>query len=251
MSHEFPETDELVICKVKRVQDYGAFVEVIGYDKEGYIHISQVASRWIKNIRNHIREGQLRVGKVTRIDTHKGLIDISLRSVSKDQERKRMDIWKHSKRAEALMKIAAKKLKADEKEFVSNVFGELEKHYVDVYEAFEEALTEGEAAFEGVEPKWSKALVAVAKENVKIPTTDVKGTLTLQFPSANGIDLIRKAFADINKDISVSYISAPKYMVKMSGKDPKALDKKITENVRKLEAFAKANGGTFGFVKEK
>jgi len=44
----WPEEDELVVCSVKKVTDFGAFVELDEYgQKEGLIHISEVASGWV------------------------------------------------------------------------------------------------------------------------------------------------------------------------------------------------------------
>ena len=41
---EIPEVGELVVCKVKQVLGYGAFVELVEYgNKKGFVHVSQVA----------------------------------------------------------------------------------------------------------------------------------------------------------------------------------------------------------------
>jgi translation initiation factor 2 subunit 1 len=244
-----PEKDELVICKVKRVQNFGAFVDVIEYNNEGFIHISQVASTWIKNIRNHIHEGEIRVGKVTRIDQHKGLIDISLRRVTKDQERKTLDLWKRDKRADNLLSIAAKKLKVEPEKFVKEVKDEIGAD--DVFAVFEEAFSEGAKAFEGLPPKWVTELVSLAKENVKIPILEFRGNLKIEFVKPNGVELIRKAFDGIEKDAEINYISAPNYLIKVSGKDPKFLEKKLKKNVEQIKSNVLANDGVFEFKREK
>ncbi|HEQ78979.1 MAG TPA: S1 RNA-binding domain-containing protein, partial [Euryarchaeota archaeon] len=57
--YEFPEESELVVCSVTNVKSFGAFVNLDEYDgKEGFIHVAEVATGWVKYIRDHVREGQ-------------------------------------------------------------------------------------------------------------------------------------------------------------------------------------------------
>jgi len=51
----WPEPGSLVVCTVTQVVDFGAFVSLDEYSgKQGLIHISEVASGWIKYIRDHV-----------------------------------------------------------------------------------------------------------------------------------------------------------------------------------------------------
>ncbi len=47
---------------------------------EGLLHVSEISSSWIRNIRDFVREGQKMVLKVLRVDLEKGHIDLSLRT---------------------------------------------------------------------------------------------------------------------------------------------------------------------------
>ena len=76
MVKELPETGELVICTVSKAKGFGAFVELEEYpNKRGFIHIKEVASGWVKSIREYTREGQRIVCKVMDIDSSKGYVD--------------------------------------------------------------------------------------------------------------------------------------------------------------------------------
>ena len=56
---EFPEEGELVVCTVQNVKNFGAFVTLDEYgNKEGFIHVRDVATGWVKYIRDYVREGQ-------------------------------------------------------------------------------------------------------------------------------------------------------------------------------------------------
>ncbi len=84
----FPENGELVVCTVTSVKNFGAFVTLDEYDnKEGFVHVRDVASGWVKYIRDFIREGQKIVCKVLGVDSSKGHIDLSLKSVNEHQKR--------------------------------------------------------------------------------------------------------------------------------------------------------------------
>jgi translation initiation factor 2 alpha subunit (eIF-2alpha) len=53
-----PEPGELVVSTVKKIAPYGAYVALDEFnDTEGLLHISEISSRWVKNIRDHVREG--------------------------------------------------------------------------------------------------------------------------------------------------------------------------------------------------
>src|SRR5660397_242733 len=95
----WPEADDNVVCSVKRVTDFGAFVELDEYgNKEGLIHISDVASGWVKYIRDHVREGQKIVCKVMYVDTAKHHIDLSLKDVNEHQRREKIQQWKNEQK---------------------------------------------------------------------------------------------------------------------------------------------------------
>ena len=66
---EFPEEGELVVGTVTSIRNFGAFVTLDEYNnREAFIHLSEVATGWVKYIRDHIREGQKIVARVLRVD---------------------------------------------------------------------------------------------------------------------------------------------------------------------------------------
>src|SRR5207249_3402763 len=84
-----------------RAKNFGAFVTLDEYEnKEGFIHIAEVSSGWIKYIRDYVREGQKVVCKVLKVDTEKGHIDLSLKAVNEHQRREKIQEWKNEQKAE-------------------------------------------------------------------------------------------------------------------------------------------------------
>ena len=101
---EYPEEGELIVGTVVKVQNFGAFVALDEYPrKEGFIHIAEIATGWVKRIRNHIKEKQKVVCKVMHIDRAKDHVDLSLKRVNEHQKRDKIQLWKNSQKAEKLL----------------------------------------------------------------------------------------------------------------------------------------------------
>ena len=55
--------------------------------REGFVFVGEVASGWVKNIRNHIRVGQRVVAKVIGVKKDRERVDLSIKSVSEERRR--------------------------------------------------------------------------------------------------------------------------------------------------------------------
>ena len=139
-----PEEGELVVATIKTVKQNGAYVDLDEYEGiEGFIFIGEIASGWVKNIRGFVREGQRVICKVLRTRRDGTSLELSLKSVSEERRRDRLQEWKNEQRAHQLFKVLGEKigwsdeeLEAQSEELV-DVFGTL-------YAAFEEAAMQKE-----------------------------------------------------------------------------------------------------------
>jgi polyribonucleotide nucleotidyltransferase len=64
---EEPEVGKVYEGKVVRIEDYGAFVQILP-NADGLLHISEISNRHIKNVRDVLKIGQTLKVKVTAID---------------------------------------------------------------------------------------------------------------------------------------------------------------------------------------
>src|SRR6266851_2168001 len=86
-----PEVGDLVVATVTRVEDYGAYVKLDEFSGiEGLVHISEISTTWVRNIREHARQGQKLVLKVLRVSSQRNQIDLSLRRVTGRKNSKKM-----------------------------------------------------------------------------------------------------------------------------------------------------------------
>ncbi len=248
---KWPESGELVVCTVSNVVDFGAFVKLDEYEaKEGLIHISEVASGWIKYIRDHVREGQKIVCKVLAVDPNRGHIDLSLKDVNEHQRREKIQEWKNQQKASKWIQLVAESIKLtpeQKKELDDRLYG----IYGNLYLAFEEAAISGEEALvnQGIEKTLAEAIVKIASENVKISTVDITGYVDLICPVPNGIEVIKKAIKAASKinerdvTLNISYVGAPRYRINVVAPDYKKAEsvlRKVAQSA--IEIVEKSDG---------
>ncbi|MHC1623405.1 MAG: translation initiation factor IF-2 subunit alpha, partial [Candidatus Methanospirareceae archaeon] len=225
---EYPEQGDLVVCTVKKVTDFGAFVDLDEYKgKEGLIHISEVASGWIKYIRDHVKEGQKIVCKVLNISS-RGHIDLSLKDVNEYQRKEKIQSWKNEQKAEKWMHIVAESLDINVEE-LRDIASKLLKEFGSLYAAFEETAVNGaeELIKLGVPKKYADAIAKVATENVKISQVNITGYVDLMCPLPNGVEVIKEALREAGKvevpgvNLELSYVGAPRYRIRVVAPDYK------------------------------
>ena len=91
-----PQEGELVVVTVKNVKQNGVYVDFDEYPGiEGFIFIGEIASGWVKNIRTFVRDGQRLICKVMRTKKDGSSIELSLKSVSEERRRDRLQEWKN------------------------------------------------------------------------------------------------------------------------------------------------------------
>lgn len=238
---EWPELGEIVMASVIRVEGYGAYVSLDEYlDKEGLLHISEISSRWVRNIRNHVRQGQKIVLQVLRTDPSKNQIDLSLRRVSKDDKRKKIESWKKGRKAETLLTTAATELNTDINSLYDSEGAKLVEAYGSLYEGLEAAAKNGiEALIEAkVSEDVAKVLTEIAKDKIIIKGVTIQGVFEAVAMGSRGINDIKEAFEatsnianEFDATVKITTLGAPKYRIELTAEDYKkaefALDKVI------------------------
>ncbi|MEM1657684.1 MAG: translation initiation factor IF-2 subunit alpha [Candidatus Jordarchaeales archaeon] len=258
---EYPDEGDLVVATVTRIANHGAYVTLDEYEgKEGLVHISEVSQSWVRNIRNFLKEGQKVVAKVLRVDKKKGFIDLSLRRVTEQQRKQKIQEWKRAQKAESLLELAAKKLGKTIDEAYEKAGWPLEDKYGEIYAGFEKAAEKGEQPLieAGVDEEWSKVLAELAKAYVEIPKVKVRGILELTSLRRDGIEAIKKALIaaesvvkDGDVNVEIYTIGAPRYRVEISAKDYKQAENVLKDVVSTALAVIKEEGGSGTFIREK
>ncbi|HUU76055.1 MAG TPA: translation initiation factor IF-2 subunit alpha [Methanoregulaceae archaeon] len=251
---EWPQTGELVVCTVREVKDFAAFVSLDEYkNREGLIPISEVATGWIKYIRDHVREGQKVVCKVLNVDTSRGHIDLSLKDVNEHQRREKIREWKNESKAKKWIGFASNASSEPAEPIESSIY----QKYGDLYSIFEEIVIREDKAFEntGLSAEVKEALIKVAHENVKVPRVTVSGNLVLTSTKSDGVNIIRRALRSAEPkiqdvDIEITYVGAPLYRIKVTAPDYKKAEKAIEKASAAAIGVVERAGGEGRFTKK-
>jgi len=252
---EYPNEGELVVCTVKNVQNFGAFVTLDEYkNKEGFIHIAEVATGWVKRIKNHIKEKQKVVCKVLSVDAKKNHIDLSLKRVNEHQKRDKIQEWKNSHKSEKFLEMTAEKIGKTVSQAYSEFGNDLIKKYGSLYAAFEEAAVDiNTLKNDGFKGEWLDAFEETAKQNITIPFVNIKGYITVQSFHPDGIKHIKESLLMGEKseyddvEIKVKYIGAPKYVITVKAPDYKIAEDELKKAVDRIEKSIKKEDSVFEF----
>jgi len=248
-----------VIATIKQITDYGAYVALDEYEKEGLLHISEVSSRWVRNIRSFIREGQKVVLKVLRVNAEKEHVDLSLRRVTKRERKEKILSWKKERKADTLLRTAAEKLGMRPEKFYEKITPLLEKGFEEIHEELEIAAREGSDILvkTGIPEDIAMVLEEVAREKIKLLMVKIKGILNLQCTKPNGVIAIRDALLSSQKaqpknaKIEVYVVAPPKYRIVVSAENYKEAEKILDRATNVVVANITEAGGQGTFTRER
>lgn len=80
-----PNTGELVNGKVVKIVDKGAFIK-LSEKETGFLHISEVSEKYVKNVSDHLEVGQEVQVRVTNVDRRRNKISLSIKRVNEENE---------------------------------------------------------------------------------------------------------------------------------------------------------------------
>ncbi|SEH38797.1 translation initiation factor 2 subunit alpha (aeIF-2a) [Halopenitus malekzadehii] len=256
----WPEPGELVVGEIDEIADFGVFVDLDEYEnKRGLCHISEVASGWIKNVRDHVREGQTVVAKVLDVDESSQQIDLSIKDVNEHQRKETIQEWKNARKADNWMLLALGEDVDDDR--YTAVANALLAEFDSLYDAFETAAIHGEEALSDVEldDDVRATIVETARENVSVPYVNVTGYVDLESPDPDGVDRLKEALqaAEGNGEVpeevelTVSYVGSPEYRIQVKAPDYKTAEDALEAAAERARESIEATGGSGQFHRDR
>ncbi|HEV2316767.1 MAG TPA: translation initiation factor IF-2 subunit alpha [Thermoplasmata archaeon] len=252
---EFPEEGEFVVATVTSIRNFGAFVTLDEYNnREAFIHLSEVATGWVKYIRDHIREGQKIVARVLRLDPAKSQIDLSLKRINDHQRREKIQSWKNEQRATKLLGLVVEPLKIDLDKAEGEFASVLVEKYGSLFHAFEVASADPKKfGKDNGKAAWVAAFLRIAEENLTPPHVSVGGILEVRDPSADGVAHVRAALLEAEKAdpeaVTVHYVGAPKYRIRVEGTQYKQAEELLRHATDLAITKIKSTGGDGTFTR--
>jgi len=244
----FPKEKDIVLCKVKKILPHSVFAELLEYEnKEGMIHISEISSRWTKNINEVVNIGKIIVCRVEKVDEQKGFIDLSKKRVTSGEEKNKKNEEKNENRIEKLIEYSCKKHKITIEDFYKKSGFKIVEEYGSLYNFYEnyieqpsvlneltlskECINDIKASFESLVQN-SRVVV---KKNIKFFAKGANGINDLK----EFIKKITESIKDKDSTLKITYINSPEYLVSIDSVDYKTANSIFEKIMSKMKELSK------------
>lgn len=233
---ELPDMGEIILVNVTKIMPHGAYCELVEYRADAYLPISEVASGWIKNIHEFIKEGQRDVAKVVFVDPTRKALDVSLKKVTSKEKKDKINEYNLEKRAEKFFTQAIQAVHKESKlEEIKKKAAQNARTYSELLDLVVESKVPAGTFDEDVR----KAFEEIVAKNVKPKEYEVGYSVELQaINGKGGITAIKKAFGEVEAlGVGVLYEGAPHYKLTAKGPSYPAVEGKIKEAEKILEKY--------------
>ena len=253
--HELPEVGEIVVATITRVGDHGAYATLDEYNNiQGFLHASEIAHGWVRNINKFVKEGEKKVLLVKKIREGREEIDLSLKQVSRDQQKKKLLDVKRFEKGKGIMKNIQEKSKLSNDD-IEKLEDKILSKYDSVYDGIVDIARNGIKVLN--ELKLAKKTLSSIEEvstKIKLPSVEIRGILELTDSSSNGVENIKNSLQGFekadHKNVKILYIGAPKYRISVTDSDFKSAEKILKPILESIEKNIGKNKGSFKFTRE-
>ena len=251
---ELPEVGEIVVATITRVGDHGAYATLDEYNNiQGFLHASEIAHGWVRNINKFVKEGEKKVLLVKKIRQGRQEIDFSLKQVSRDQQKKKLLDVKRFEKGKGIMKNIQEKSKLSSDD-IEKLEDKILSKYDSVYDGIVDIARNGIKVFDELKlPKKTLSSIEEVGGKIKLPSVEIRGILELTDSSSNGVENIKKSlegFGTADKNVKILYIGAPKYRISVTDSDFKSAEKTLKPVLESIEKNIGKNKGSFKFTRE-
>jgi len=242
-----PSRGELVVCKITKIHPNSAFAELIEYKKTGMIHVSEVALKWVRDIRDFLKQNQYVVCRVMRIEGDN--IFLSVKRVRREDADRKLNEFKRENKAEKMLELAGKKLGKSLDKIYEEIGHNLQEEFGSLTKAMEFALKNPDLLKnKGIPKKWIDTLTELAKKSYAEKVYEVKAKLNLVCYGPDGVEVIKKVLSGVEGDgLEVKYISAPEYMLVGKGKNYRETEARIRDAAEGIAKEIKKQNGECSF----
>lgn len=253
---KLPDLGEIVIVTVKEVTGHGAYVTLDEYDNlTAFLHISEIATGWIRNIERYVKAKQKTVLKVIRVNPTRSEVDLSLKQVTGEEKKAKVMEVKKDEKGANFMDVIKTNLGYDQSS-IKEIEEKISQKYDFIYDAFEAVAIKGPEVLSTLDlkPEVIEAIELESKK-IQIPHIEVRAVLDITVRKGDGIDIIKNILGSVdgsknNSKIDITYIGAPKYRITVTAENFKIAEKALNHAIEKIKTNIEKNAGTFKFTRE-
>ena len=255
-TQELPEIGEIVIATVIKVSDHGAYVTLDEYNNtQGFLHISEIAPGWVRNVGRFVKEGEKKVLLVKKVRSARNEIDLSLKQISKDQKKKKLLEVKRYEKGKTIIQNVKEAGKISDKD-IDALEESIFSKYDSIYDAFLDVARKGMDVLDDLKlPKKTISAIEDISSKIRLPSVEIRGILEISNTKPDGVEIIKKILGnatkkDDNSKIEITYVGAPKYRISVSSEDFKTAEKTLKPIIEDIQSSIEKQKGTFNFLRE-
>lgn len=198
-------------------------------NREGMLHISEIASRGVKNIKDKLTEKKSIICKVIRVDESRGYIDVSLKRVSDGERKIKTSFIRAEKRLAKQIELLALNNKKTLKDVESEFLPKLYEHYDSLVDLFTAVKSAGLDVLNSLDlPKfWLSILNPEFERLIKEARVSKKKEFLITCFESDGVERIKKLIIKLKEEfptLDAQYLGTPRYTFCIEGKDAKTVD---------------------------
>jgi translation initiation factor 2 subunit 1 len=253
-----PDDGELVLATVRQISPHGVYVTLDEYKgMPAFLHVSEITTGWVRNIDKYAKPGQKIVLKVIRVSKARKEVDLSLRQVTGEERKEKLLEVKKAEKVRTIFEHVKARLNLTGEE-PQKLAQTLDQEFGGVYDGLEEIARKGQRALAKLQLPEDKAnaLLAVVQEKITIPVVEVRGVCEIKVTKPDGINIIKKAFAEVEQkkssgvEVSATYLGSPRYRLVVRAENFKSAEKTLQNSIEKIKSFIEKNRGSFSFSRE-
>jgi len=230
---------ELLLCKVESVTNTITFVKLPN-GQQGTLISSEIAPGRIKLMRQYVIPNKQIVCKILKIEGDH--VHLSLRRVTSKEKKEVMQSFKQSQAINVAFKQILSEKEAEVKEKIL-------KDFNDLTEFIDESKNDESLISKYIPKEKQDAIKAISRKKKR--KQELKQNIKIKCLEDDGAKRIKKIFNIDDKNLSITYISAGNFKLKLTVEDFKQGKKQLHEITEKLEKRAKQNNCEFYVTEEK
>jgi len=246
----FPQQGELVIGTVSRVMRHGVMVRLEEYDGlEAFVPLSEISMKWVRNIRDYLREGQRTVFRVLRSSPETLQVDVSLRRVSLKERVEKMAEWNRLVKVSRLLSMLAEKIGVERRVIDEGLVKPAAERHVDLYGFMEDVAAGDELpSWVDLPPNVKEAFIELCRREIK-KTVSVSKVYVKLYAGKAGVEPIRRAaqevmgLARVGEKLSVTVIGPPRYLLRVEAATPERVEELKRLALERMMNVLASHGG--------
>ncbi len=257
--NRFPEVNEVVVVKVIKLEDVGAYVKLLEYNNTNALILrSEFSKKRIRSVKRLIKEGDMEVVSVLRVDSEKGYIDLSKSRVNKEDIASAEEKYKKSKTVHSVLAHVADLTKGSYKmsleEMYERVGWPLYDQFGHAYDAFAMMLRAEPdnpvmGVLNGIAPEVRDLLMLHIRRRFTPPAVKVRADIDVRCFTEEGVDAIiaalsaGEALSTPELPLNIRLISPPTFVLSLETLEKEAGLELVCRAVEVIKAAITAHGG--------